>query len=60
LYQSIVDCLEFFLPRLAPRGVMLVHDYQLPGVKKAIADFLAHEPAHVIEMVTSYCMVMRL
>jgi O-methyltransferase len=60
LYQSIVDCLEFFLPRLAPRGVILVHDYQLPGVKKAIADFLAGEPAHVIEMVTSYCMVMRL
>jgi hypothetical protein len=59
LYQSIVDCLGFFLPRLGPQGILLVHDYQLPGVKKALTDFFASAPAaQVIEMTTSYCMVM--
>ncbi len=60
LYQSIVDCLEFFFPRLGPQGIILIHDYQLPGVKKAVTDFFAGVPAQVIETVTSYCMVMGL
>lgn len=60
LYQSIMDSLEFFFPRLSPHGIILVHDYQMPGVKKAVTDFFADVPAQVIETVTSYCMVMKL
>lgn len=60
LYRSILDSLEFFFPRLSPHGIILVHDYQMPGVKKAVADFFAGKPAQVIESVTSYCMMMKL
>lgn len=41
LYQSTIDALEFFYPKLSPGGTLLVHDYNhdWPGVKKAVDEF---------------------
>lgn len=56
LYESTLECLKFFYPRLRPGGILLLHDYWLPeekqagalgldlyrGVKKACAEFLGN------------------
>lgn len=46
IYQSTVDCLEYFGARLAPGGVMVVDDYGAPkcqGVYQAVTEFLKQE-----------------
>ena len=46
-YQSAVDFLEYFYPRMVPGGLMIFDDYDqpdCPGVKKAIDGFLAEKP----------------
>ena len=43
LYQPILHSIEFFYPRLAPRGIMVFDDYgciQFPGAKTAIDECL--------------------
>lgn len=45
-YDSILEGLEFFYPRLVPGGYILVHDYSnhdLPGAQQAVRDFCARE-----------------
>ena len=47
LYEPIKAGMEFFFPRLAPGGIMIVHDYANPhwkGVGKAVNEFLAPRP----------------
>ncbi len=39
LYPSIRDGLECFYPRMTVGGMILVHDYGLDGVKKAVDEF---------------------
>lgn len=58
LYQSTKDCLDFFYPRMSKGGVLLSHDYQYPGVRQAFED--AGLSDHVIELVDSQCMVLKL
>lgn len=53
LYQSTLDCLNFFYPRLAPYGVLVSDDYNwknTPGVLRAFDEFLAGQSVkpHVI------------
>ncbi len=46
LYQPIRHALEWFYPRLVPRGYIFVHDYnndQYRGVRKAVDDFVGPE-----------------
>jgi O-methyltransferase len=60
LYQSTVDCLEFFYPRMVPGGVILSHDYSiLAGVRQAFEEFLADKPEAPIELPTTQCMVIK-
>jgi hypothetical protein len=43
LYQPIYDSIDYFYPRLVPKGIMVFDDYgciQFPGAKKAVDDFL--------------------
>ncbi len=50
LYQPTLDSLNFFFPRLALRGVMVVDDYgytHFPGAKKAVDEFLAANEVHL-------------
>lgn len=47
LYDSIKTSLGLVLPLLAPRGVIIVHDYnnsELPGASRAVDEFLARHP----------------
>jgi hypothetical protein len=61
LYQSTLDCLEFFYPRMTPGGIMLSHDYSiLEGVERAFTEFLADKPENLIELPTTQCMVVKL
>jgi predicted O-methyltransferase YrrM len=44
LYQGAKDCLEFFVPRMAKGGTLILDDYYgrgCPGARKATDDFLA-------------------
>lgn len=40
LYESTKEGLRFFWPRMAPGGVILVHDAHAQGVKLAITEFI--------------------
>ena len=47
LYDSIKTSLELVIPKMSEGGVVIVHDYnnpQLPGVSKAVDEFLAKNP----------------
>jgi hypothetical protein len=44
LYESTLDCLRYFSPRLKPGGIIVVDDYDsptCPGIRKAVQEFLA-------------------
>ncbi|MDO5474834.1 MAG: TylF/MycF/NovP-related O-methyltransferase [Candidatus Saccharibacteria bacterium] len=50
-YESIRDSLRLVLPKMVPRGVLIVHDYTnlaLPGVKRAV-DEVFSEPGTGVE-----------
>ena len=60
LYQSTLDCLNFFYPRMLPGGIMLSHDYSvLAGVRQAFAEFLEGKPEDIIELPTTQCMLIK-
>lgn len=43
LYQSTKDCLEYFVPRLVPGGILIVDDYGFattPGAKQAVDEYV--------------------
>ena len=42
LYQTTLDALEFFWPRMTSGGRVVCHDYNtnsMPGIKKAFSEF---------------------
>jgi len=67
LYQSTLDGLEFFYPRLVAGGRLISHNYNLkgspggrtPGVKKAFSDYFSGEEYRVIEIAETQCMVIK-
>ena len=56
LYQSTLDALLFFYPRLSPGGMILVHDYNhnWEGVEKAINEFSKTIPEGFAELPDMY------
>jgi hypothetical protein len=61
LYQSTLDCLEYFYPRMLPGAIMLSHDYSvLESVKRAFTEFLEGKPESLIEMPTTQAMIVKL
>ncbi len=52
LYAPTLEGLKFFYPRLAPGGILLIHDYNhsWDGVKKAIDEFSPTIPESIIEL----------
>ncbi|MBK3518189.1 TylF/MycF/NovP-related O-methyltransferase [Carboxylicivirga marina] len=56
LYQSTLDALEYFYPKLSPKGTIIVHDYNhnWDGVKKAVDEFEQHIPEVFVELPDMY------
>jgi O-methyltransferase len=51
LYDPIFQGLSFFYPRLSPRGMIVVHDYNSwPGSRKAVDEFFRDKPELPIPM----------
>ena len=60
LYQSTLECLKFFYPRMVKGGIMLSHDYSnLAGVKKAFDEFFIDKSESVVELSTSQCITIK-
>ena len=62
IYQSTLDGLQYFYPRLSPGGMLVSHDYQfLPcsGVRKAFDEFFVDKPEPVIELWDTQCLIVK-
>jgi hypothetical protein len=60
LYESTLDCLQFFYPRMTQGGVLMAHDFNLPhGVRKAFVEFFVGKPESIIEMSGTHCLVVK-
>lgn len=62
IYQSTLDGLEYFYPKVSIGGCILSHDYRstgLPGVKKAFDEFMADKPEPVIPLWESQALVVK-
>lgn len=62
IYQSTLDGLKFFYPRLSSGGMIVSHDYrylQCPGVRQAYDEFFADKPDPVIELWDTQCLVVK-
>lgn len=45
LYKGTFDSLSFLWEKMSERGLILIHDFHLGGVKKAVAEFLRNHNA---------------
>jgi hypothetical protein len=61
IYQSTLDGLNFFYPRMNKGAIMISHDYpSSPGVKKAFDEFFERKPETIIELLGSgQCLVVK-
>jgi len=53
LYAPALSGLEYFWPRMAKGGVIMIHDYtsmQFPGVKKAVDEFCAQNHLYPVPL----------
>lgn len=57
LYESTLECLKFFYPRLVAGGVLLTHDYHTDGVRAAFDEFLIGKVVPIIALNGSQCLV---
>lgn len=58
LYQSTMDCLNFFYPRMNRGGIIISHDYRMAqGVKRAFDEFMADKNEIIIEPAGTQCLV---
>ncbi|MCW3785090.1 TylF/MycF/NovP-related O-methyltransferase [Plebeiibacterium sediminum] len=62
LYQSTIDGLKFFYPKLSPGGSILIHDYNhnWDGVKKAVDEFektIPEQFSHIMDMYGSVLLI---
>jgi O-methyltransferase len=62
LYQSTLDCCEYFYPRLVPGGVLLFDDYGFPaarGEKDAVDEFFADKPESPITLLSGQAILLK-
>lgn len=62
IYRSVLDCCEFFYPRMVPGGIMLFDDYgkpTCPGARQAVDEFLANKPEQACYLVSSQCFIIK-
>ncbi len=63
IYQSTLDSLKYFYPRLSRGGVIVSHDYShvtAPGVKMAFDEFFKDKPEPVLELWDTQCAVVKM
>ena len=63
IYQSVIDCCEFFYPRLVTGGVLIFDDYGFPtcpGAKAAVDEFFKSKKEAVIYFNTGQAMIYKL
>lgn len=56
LYQSTIDALEYFYPKMTKKGAIIIHDYNhnWDGVKKAVSEFEEKIPEVFVELPDMY------
>jgi O-methyltransferase len=60
LYESTLNCLSYFYPRMNPGGVLMSHDYtNAEGVRQAFDQFFADKPEPVLEVALSQALVVK-
>ena len=67
LYQSTLDCLKYFYPRLVTGGRLVSHNYNLkaspggdtPGVRKAFLKYFSESPDIIVEIAETQCLVIK-
>jgi hypothetical protein len=62
IYQSTLDALRFFYPRVSPGGMIVTHDYSAqscPGVSAAYDEFFADKPERVLPVWDSQSVVVK-
>jgi O-methyltransferase len=61
LYESTLNCLEFFYRRMSKMGVIIIHDYPASrGVKKAVDNFFGDKPGIIIDLSgTLQCLIIK-
>jgi predicted O-methyltransferase YrrM len=60
LYESTKASLEWFYPRLSPGAVVMCHDYDHSGVRKAVDEFLADKPEIAIHQPAGgHCLIVK-
>lgn len=61
LYQSTLDSLRFFYPRLTPGGIIITHDYAwAAGVDQAFSEFFRDKQEKPIELIGYQAMIVKL
>jgi O-methyltransferase len=62
IYKSVLDCCNFFYPRMRESGIMIFDDYgflSCPGAKLAVDEFFLNKPEQVIYLPTGQCFIIR-
>jgi hypothetical protein len=62
IYESTLNGLKYFYPKMTRGGVILSHDYRsisCPGVKQAYDEFFADKPEIIIELWDTQCVVIK-
>jgi len=60
VYQSVLECCEFFYPRMTCGGIMLFDDYgflSCPGAKKAVDEYFQDKSERPVYLTTGQCIV---
>jgi O-methyltransferase len=61
LYESTLEGLKFFYPRMSPGAILISHDYQsAAGVDRAFNEFFADKPEAVLSLSGYQCLVTKL
>jgi O-methyltransferase len=60
LYEATRTGVEFFYPRLSAGGVLMSHDYDTPGVRRAVDEFFRDKREPVIQQPAgSHCLIVK-
>jgi O-methyltransferase len=63
IYQSVLDCCEFFYPRISQGGCLIFDDYGFvtcKGAKSAVDEFFIDKAEYPIYLPTGQCLVMKI